>query len=163
MATARTAATGATGQGASFVREIEQMEKALGKRMCRGLLTAVARAWNPKDIREPEVQQKVQVHMQAAELGLRRLDVGLDKTGPELLTQVLRSLKLQSLTQVDNLQTLHQILLALEAVAQEREVNSSAWQEYSFVFLSFGRLPKRAGEPVRAPAILLVEAASASL
>jgi hypothetical protein len=48
--------------------------------------------------------------------------VALDKTGPEPLTQVLRSLKLQSLTQVDNLQTWHQIVLALEAVAQEREV-----------------------------------------
>jgi hypothetical protein len=27
--------------------------------MYRGLLKAVARAWSPKDIREPEVQQKV--------------------------------------------------------------------------------------------------------
>ncbi len=108
-------------QGASFVREIEQMEQALGKRMYRGLLKAVARAWNPKDIREPVVQQKVLVHMQAAERGLRRLDAALDRVGPEPLPQVLRSLKLQSLSQVDNLQTLHQIVLALEAAAQ-REV-----------------------------------------
>ncbi len=108
----------ASDHGASLVREIEQMEQALGKRMYRGLLKAVARAWNPKDIREPEVQQKVLVHMQAAERGLRRLDAALERVGPDPLTQILRTLKLQSLTQVDNLQTLHQIVLALEATAQ---------------------------------------------
>jgi hypothetical protein len=35
-----------------------------------------------------------------------------------VLTQILSTLKLQSLTQVDNLQTLHQVVLALEAAAQ---------------------------------------------
>ncbi len=109
---------GASDQGESLVREIEQMEQALGKRMYRGLLKAVARAWNPKDIREPVVQQKVLAHMQAAERGFRRLDAALDRVGPEPLTEVLRSLKLQSLSQVDNLQTLHQIVVALEAAAQ---------------------------------------------
>jgi hypothetical protein len=99
------------------------MEKALGKRMYRGLLKAVARAWNPKDIREPEVQQKVLVHMQVAERGLRRLDAALHRVGPESLTRVLCSQKLQSLSQVDNLQTLHQIVLALEAAAQAKEAN----------------------------------------
>jgi hypothetical protein len=103
--------------GASSVREIEQMEPALGKRMYRGLLKAVARAWNPKDIRETEVQQKVLAHMQAAERGFRRLDTALDRVGPEPLTQILRALNLQSLTQVDDLQTLHQIVLALEVAA----------------------------------------------
>jgi len=106
-----------SGNGASFVREIERMEQALGKCMYRGLLKAVARAWSPKDIREPEVQQKVLVHMQAAERGLRRLDAALGGVGPEPLTQILRTLKLPSLSQVDNLQTLHQIVLALEAAA----------------------------------------------
>jgi hypothetical protein len=110
----------ASDHGASFVREIEQMEQALGKRLYRGLLKAVARAWNPKDIQDPAIQQKVLVHMQAAERGLRRLDTALERVGPEPLTQILRTLKLQSLTQADNLQTLHQIVLALEAVAQER-------------------------------------------
>jgi hypothetical protein len=114
--------TGASDGVASFVRKIEQMEQALGKRMYRGLLKAVARAWSPKDIREPEVQQKVLMHMQAAERGLRRLDAALDRVGPEPLTQILCTLKLQSLTQVDNLQMLRQIVLALEAVAQERAV-----------------------------------------
>jgi hypothetical protein len=60
----------------------------------------------------------VLVNMQAAERGLRRLDAALERVGPDPLTQILRTLKLQSLTQVDNLQTLHQIVLALEATAQ---------------------------------------------
>jgi hypothetical protein len=60
----------------------------------------------------------VLVHMQAAERGFRRLDVALDRVGREPLTQILNSMKLQSLTQVDSLQTLHQIVLALEAPAQ---------------------------------------------
>jgi ATPase family associated with various cellular activities (AAA) len=109
---------GGSDQGASVVREIEQMEQALGKRMYRGLLKAVARAWNPKDIREPAVQQKALVHMQAAERGFRRLDAALERVEPEPLTQILRTMKLQSIDRVDNLQTLHQIVLALEGAAQ---------------------------------------------
>ena len=108
--------------GASSVHEIEQMEQALGKRMYRGLLKTLARVWNPKDIQDPAIQQKVLVHMQAAERGLRRLDTALERVGPEPLTQILRTLKLQSLTQVDNLQTLREVVLALEAAAQERAV-----------------------------------------
>jgi hypothetical protein len=53
---------GASDQGTNFVREIEQMEQALGKRMYRGLLKVVARVWNPKDIRDPAVEQKVLAH-----------------------------------------------------------------------------------------------------
>jgi hypothetical protein len=110
----------ASDQGASLVREIEQMEQALGKRMYRGLLKTLARVWNPKEIQDPAIQQKVLAHMQAAVRGFRRLDAALDRVGPEPLTQILRTLKLQSLTQVDNLQTLHQIVLALEAAAPEQ-------------------------------------------
>ena len=109
----------ANDRGATLVREIEQMERSLGKRMYRGLMKTVARAWNPKDIQDPATQQKVLAHMQAAERGFRRLDAALDSVGPEPLTQILRSLKLQSIDRVDNLQTLHQIVLALEAAAQK--------------------------------------------
>jgi hypothetical protein len=94
------------------------MEQALGKRMYRGLLKTLARVWNPKDIQDPTVQQKVLAHMQAGERGFRRLDAALERVEPETLTQILRYLNLQSLTQVDNLQTLHQVVLALEAPAQ---------------------------------------------
>src|ERR1700756_4418827 len=56
--------------------------------------------------------------MPAAERGFRRLDAALDRIGPEPLTQILRSLKLQSIDRLDNLQTLRQIVLALEAAAR---------------------------------------------
>ena len=110
---------GASDQRASLVREIEQMERAVGKRMYRGLLKTVARVWNPKDIQDPATQQKVLAHMQAAERGFRRLEAALDRVGPEPLSQILRSLKLQSVDRVDNLQTLHEIVLALEAAPQK--------------------------------------------
>jgi hypothetical protein len=41
------------------VREIERMEGVVGKRMYRGLLKSVARVWNPEDIRDPAIQEKV--------------------------------------------------------------------------------------------------------
>jgi len=86
--------------------------------MYRGLLKTLARVWNPKDIQDPATQQKVLAHMQAAERGFRRLDAALDRVGPEALTQILRSLKLQSIDRVDNLQTLRDIVLALETAAR---------------------------------------------
>jgi len=113
----------ANDKGASLVREIEQMEPSVGKRMYRGLLKTVARVWYPKDIQDAAIQQKVLAHMQAAERGFRRLDAALERVGPEALTHILRSLKLQSIDRVDNLQTLHQIVLALEAAVQGEVVN----------------------------------------
>jgi hypothetical protein len=99
------------------------MEQALGKRMYRGLLKTLARVWNPKDIHDRAIQQKVMAHMQAAERGFRRLDAAINRVGPEPLTQILRSLKLQSIDRVDDLQTLRELVLALETAAQGKVVN----------------------------------------
>lgn len=94
------------------------MEQALGKRMYRGLLKALARVWNPKDIQDPAIQQKVLAHMQAAERGFRRPAAALERVGPEALTQLLRSLKVPSIYRVDNLQTLREIVLTLETATR---------------------------------------------
>jgi hypothetical protein len=102
----------------SLVLQIEALADPLGKRMYRGLLKRIARVWNPRDIQDAALQQQVLAHMQAAERGFRRLDAALDRVGPEALTQILRSLKLQSTNSVDNLQTLREIVIALEAAAQ---------------------------------------------
>jgi hypothetical protein len=102
----------------SLILQIEALAEPLGKRMYRGLLKRIARVWNPRDIQGAALQQQVLVHMQAAERGFRRLDAALDRVGPEALTQILRSLNLQSLDLVDNLQTLREIVLALEAASQ---------------------------------------------
>jgi hypothetical protein len=99
------------------LHEIEQMEEVIGKRMYRGLLKTVARVWNAKDIQDPEIQKKVLAHMQAAERGLRRGEAARDKAGLAAFAGVLGSLRLSSLGQVDNLRTLQEIVVALEAAA----------------------------------------------
>jgi hypothetical protein len=106
----------------SVILQIEAMAEPLGKRMYRGLLKHLARVWNPRDIKGAELQQQVLTYMQAAERGFRRLDAALGSVGPEALPQILRSLKLQSIDLVDNLQTLREIVLALEAAAQGDEM-----------------------------------------
>jgi ATPase family associated with various cellular activities (AAA) len=112
---------GASDQRESLVREIEQMERSVGKRMYRGLLKKVARVWNPGDIQDSAIRQKVLAHMQAAERGFRRLDTALERVGSETLPQILRSLKLQSVDRVDDLQTLHQVVLALETAGEGKQ------------------------------------------
>jgi hypothetical protein len=93
------------------------MEQLVGKRMYRGLLKSVARVWNPKDIQDPAIQQKVLAHMQAAERGLRRAEAARERAGRAAFAGVLGSLRLSSLGEVDNLKTLQEIVVALEAAA----------------------------------------------
>jgi len=93
------------------------MEEVVGKRMYRGLLKTVARVWNPKDIQDPEIQQKVLAHMQAAERGFRRVEAARDKAGLAAFASILGCLRLSSLDQVDNLKTLQEIVVALETAA----------------------------------------------
>jgi hypothetical protein len=108
---------GASAHRNAIVQEIEQMEQLVGKRMYRGLLKSVARAWNPIDLQDPEIQQKVLAHMQAAERGLRRAEAARERAGLAAFAGVLGSLRLSSLGQVDNLKTLQEIVVALEAAA----------------------------------------------
>jgi len=109
---------GANPQSSALVREIEQMEEVLAKRMYRGLLKTLARVWNPNEIQDPAIQQKVLAHMQAAERGLRRAEAAVNKTGLAAFAEILRPLKLRSLDQVDNLKTLQEIVVALEAATR---------------------------------------------
>jgi hypothetical protein len=116
---------GANGDRDRVLHEIEQMEQLVGKRMYRGLLKSVARVWTPKDIQDQAIQEKVLAHMQAAERGLRRAEAARDTAGPAAFAGVLGSLRLSSLAQVDNLKTLHEIVVTLEAaVSPNRSPNS---------------------------------------
>ena len=65
--------------------------------------------------------RKVLAHMQAAERGLRRLQVAVGVTGPEALARILESLKLDSIERVDSLEALKQIVLKLEEVAAKAD------------------------------------------
>jgi hypothetical protein len=71
--------------------------------------------WNPRDILDPAIQQKVLAYMQAAERGLRRAQRAREKAGLAAFAEVLGSLRLSSLGQVDNLKTLQEIVVALES------------------------------------------------
>jgi len=102
----------------AFVRQIEAMAEPLGWRLYRGLLKTGARVWNPKEIRDADVLRKVLAQMQGAERGLRRLEAALDRVGPETLVPILRSLRLNSLNQVDSLESLKQVVLEIERVAE---------------------------------------------
>ena len=110
-----------SGQGSvvaeTVLRKIEGMEKVIGKRMYRGILKTVARVWNPKDIQDKAIEEKVLAHLQAAERGLRRAEAAREKAGLAAFARVLGSLRLNSLDQVDNLKTLQEIVAALEAAA----------------------------------------------
>ena len=94
------------------------MVRVVGKRMYRGLLK-MARVWNPKDIRDPVIQEKVLAHMQAAEWGSRRAEATREKAGLAAFAGGLRSSKLSSLDQVDNLKTLQEIARAIWTHSRE--------------------------------------------
>ena len=106
----------ATTKESSLVRQIEALAEPLGKPLYRGLLKSVARVWNPNQIHDKALQQRLLEHMQAAERGLQRLKSALEKVGTEPLTRILNSLRVVSLEKVDSLETLKQIVLALEAL-----------------------------------------------
>lgn len=110
----------AGGEPSAVVQQIEVMAHPLGKRLYRGLLKTVAQAWSPGQIQDVALQHKVLEHMQAAERGLRRLQAVLERVGAGTLDPIMRSLQLTSLDQVDSLETMKRIVLALEAKAPER-------------------------------------------
>ena len=105
------------GDHAELVSQIESMAQPLGRGLYRGLLKAV-RAWNPGDIKDAAVLRRVLAQMQVADSGLRRLETALDKTGLEPLASILRSMGVKSMNHLDNLESLHKIVLALEAKAR---------------------------------------------
>ena len=93
------------------------MAEPLGRRLYRGILKTVARAWDPSEILEADVLNRVLVQMQSAERGLRRLEAALNRVGPDALVPTLRCLRLSSLEQVDCLESLKKVVLAAEEAA----------------------------------------------
>lgn len=97
-----------------LVRQIEAMFHALGKAMYRGLLKKIARVWNPNDIGDLEVLTTVFRSMQLAEQSLSRLETARDKLVPAVLDSILKSLKLRSLHEIDDLEILEKVVVAAE-------------------------------------------------
>jgi hypothetical protein len=100
---------------AALISQIEAMAEPLGRGLYRGLLKTLARVWQPVQIADPGLLKKVLEHMQAAERGLRRLDQALNCAEPEAMAAALRSVNLRSFEQVTSLETLKQVVVAVEA------------------------------------------------
>jgi len=90
------------------------MAKPLGKRLYRGVLKTVARAWQPSEINDIVLLRKVLTAMETGSQMLDRLAGVLEQTGTRSLGRILRSLQLKALDQVDSLETLEKIIHALE-------------------------------------------------
>jgi hypothetical protein len=103
-----------------LVRQVEAMSQPLGKGLYRGLLKSVARAWNPAEIKDGNVLERLLAQMQAAERGLRRLETAYLHTGAEPLAEILQSLGIRDMDQINSLEQVKKIVLALEAQAANR-------------------------------------------
>jgi len=101
------------------IQQIEELVEPLGKVMYRGLLKTVARVWKPNEIRDPAVLQKVLTSMQSAADSFRRLEAAREKTGSEAMNEILKSLGIRSLANLNDLETLQQLVLRLEEKADQ--------------------------------------------
>jgi hypothetical protein len=108
---------GSNGEMGSLIGQIVAMAPRLRHRLYRGVLKSVAKAWNPRDIKDAGVLRAVLAQMQAAEQELRRLHKSLSRVAPGPLTSVLRSFGLKSLDQIDNLDNLKRIAHAIGKIA----------------------------------------------
>jgi hypothetical protein len=101
---------------------IEAMESRIGKRFYRGLLKHVARAWSPQQIQETAVLEKVLAQMEGAQRGLARLDAAQAKLTPETVQRIVSSLNAPP-AKLEDLQTLHALVVALERAAETSDAS----------------------------------------
>jgi hypothetical protein len=101
------------GQRQSLIVAIEAMEIKIGKRLYRGLLKNVARAWSPQQIQETARLERVLARMQGAERGMARLEAAQARLAPETVQRIISSLS-ASPAKLEDLQSLHSLVVALE-------------------------------------------------
>jgi hypothetical protein len=105
-----------TQASSSLIHEIEQMRESLGGYMYRGLLR-LEKAWKPEQIQDAASRRKTLERMHAAARGLQRLQAALTRVNEQRLPAILSALKIRSIERVDNLETLHKLVLELETAA----------------------------------------------
>jgi hypothetical protein len=106
-------------QQSSVIGEIEGMKEQLGRGHYHLLLCDLARVWNPRQMQDISLQQRLLEHMRAAERGLRRLEAAPGKLGPEALIPILKQYRLTSIERIDNLELLKRIVLELERAGEK--------------------------------------------
>jgi hypothetical protein len=111
-------------QGNAFklIQQIEAMAEPLGKTLYRGLLKTVGHVWKPSDITNTTLLEKILGEMKIAEQEVTRLEALRQTISAEELSPILQSLNLKSLDQVDNLDVMRRLSLALE----QKSVSSGA-------------------------------------
>lgn len=102
------------GNALKLIQQIEAMAEPLGKKLYRGLLKTIGHVWKPSDIHDTALLEKVLAEMQIAEQEVIRLETVRHTVSAEDLTPILQSLNLKSLDQVDNLDVMRKLNLALE-------------------------------------------------
>ena len=104
-------------RGKNIVRDISLMAPELGPALYRGILKSVARAFKPEDIHDLSLQHTVLRHMEGARRGLRRAAAAATRLKRETILELFRSLEVESIEKVSDLETLRTIVLALERAA----------------------------------------------
>jgi flagellar biosynthesis chaperone FliJ len=99
------------------------MVEPLGKAMYRGLLKTVARVWKPNEIRDPALLEKVLTSMQSAAHSFRRIEAAQERTGSETMNEILKSLGIRSLANLNDFEKLRQLVLRIEEKADQ--INSA--------------------------------------
>lgn len=102
-----------------MIQQIEEMVEPLGKAMYRGLLKTVARVWKPNEIRDRAMLEKVLSSMQSAANSFRRLEAARERAGSEAMNEILKSLGIRSRANLNDLETLRQLVLRLEEKADQ--------------------------------------------
>jgi Rad52/22 family double-strand break repair protein len=100
--------------GSPLVQKIERMQAEIGTHLYRGLLRS-AKVWKPSQIRNDAQQRQTLERMQAAERGLQRLNQAMENLGQAKITAILNSLKIRSIDRISDLQTLHALVVKMEA------------------------------------------------
>jgi hypothetical protein len=100
-----------------LIQQVEAMAEPLGRKLYRGLLKTVANVWKPGEIRNVAVLEKILITMRSAEREVVRLETARQSVGSEGMGTVLRSLRLKSIDQVNNLETLKRLVAMLEETA----------------------------------------------
>jgi hypothetical protein len=98
---------------AKLIAQIEAMAEPLGRRLYRGLLKGTARVWKPSDVRDQSLLAKVWSVMQAAEEELGKVKAAQEKLSQEELKGILSNLGIESVEQVDSLDMLRRLVVAM--------------------------------------------------
>lgn len=111
----------ASTSNARLVREIEGMRNRLGPRVYRSVLKRLGTVWNPQDLKDQELEKKVLIEMETIEQLLYRADRVFNILGEGPGDEVLASLKLNSIENFGDLETLQTLVARLEEKAGLRQ------------------------------------------